>query len=219
VTLLPENLPDNPLPLLEQWLNDAMKRANRPNPNSFTLATVNHDGQPSARVLLCKELVTEPGYLVFYTNYESAKALEMESQSRVAATFHWDSVGLQARIQGVVVRSPETESDEYFMSRDEGSKVGAWASHQSQPIESREKLFRQLQETEERLKATNQTDGIPRPPNWGGYRLWPETIELWVSSEARLHDRARWERKVAPGASDVGEIETSDWAAITRLQP
>lgn len=217
---LPETLPIAPMPMLRGWLAEATAAKQTPNPNAMALATADEHGRPSARIVLCKAIVEDPGYVVFYTNANSRKGREMEANPRVAAVFHWDHAGRQARVEGLVVRSPESESDAYFASRHWTSRLGAWASEQSQPIESREALLAKVAEKviELDLDLGDLLEGrevtIPRPPYWHGYRLWVERAELWVGGSGRIHDRAAWTRTLEPGdPPSVG-----GWSA-TRLQP
>lgn len=210
---LPDTLPVEPLSLVNAWLKQAMEAKLQPNPNAMTLATADQHGRPAARVVLLKELVPQPGYLVFYTNYDSQKGRHLKENPRAAAVLHWDSLGRQIRIAGPVLRSPDEESDAYFAGRDAGSQMGAWASRQSEPLKSRQALLDQFQRIEQRFAGTHP---IPRPENWGGYRLWAETVELWLHGENRIHDRALWQRSLyshGPSGFGVGE-----WSA-TRLQP
>jgi len=211
---LPEILPDNPLPLVQQWLEEARTDGGYPNPDAMALVTVSADGQPTNRVVLCKQIVDDPGYLVFYTNYDSAKAQAMEHCDSVGAVFHWDHMNRQVRLEGVALKSPAEESDAYFASRDRESQVGAWASAQSEPIEERAQLLRAL-------KAMNRrfADGqpIPRPAHWGGYRIWLTAVELWVRGDARLHDRGRWQRTLGD-VTAAGGFQPQAWSSC-RLQP
>jgi len=211
--LLPEPLPASPVLVVSEWLNDALREQARPNPNAMSLATVNGDGQPSVRVVLCKELVTEPGYLVFYTNYQSAKSADIQTNPKVSFLMHWDRQGRQVRGEGLLVKSPASESDAYFMSRDRGSRIGAWASAQSQTVQSRATLEAQFAATAERF----QNQDVPRPEHWGGYRLWFTAIELWLSMDSRLHDRALWKRTVKTNPD--GTPEAGNWQTVGRLQP
>lgn len=217
---LPEKLPANPLPMLAKWLEDARADATLPNPDAMTLATVGADGQPSARIVLCKRIVVEPGYLVFYTNYGSAKAAAIEANSRIAAVFHWDHLNRQARVEGIAFRSPAAESDSYFATRDKESQVGAWASAQSKPIPSRLQLLNKHMATARKLSGLAVDSGImtvPRPPFWGGYRIWVSAVELWMRGDARLHDRGRWERPLT--AAESADPLPGNWNNPVRLQP
>jgi pyridoxamine 5'-phosphate oxidase len=215
---LPEPLPDNPLPLLNEWLENAKTADVLPNPDAMTLATANELGSVSARVVLCKQLVLKPGYLVFYTNYESTKGADIDAGSRVAGVFHWDALNRQVRIEGVAVRSPEDESDMYFATRDKESQIGAWTSAQSQPLVSREELKDKHVATARKLAELQDESGkikIARPPFWGGYRIWIDSVELWCRGAARLHDRGSWTRPLE--ALDKG-FKVGNWACV-RLQP
>jgi len=120
---LPDELPDNPMDWAEAWLQEATTQSVQRNPNSMTFVSVAGNGQPSARVVLCKSFVADPGYVVFYTNYKSRKVDELVSHPNVAATFHWDALGRQIRLEGLAVYSPDSESDEYFATRDWGSQI------------------------------------------------------------------------------------------------
>lgn len=223
---LPDPLPDNPIALAGEWYEHAQEHANQRNPNAMTLATVNDDGQPAARVVLCKSFNVDPGFIVFYTNYESHKGRAIENNSRVAVVMHWDALGRQLRFEGHAVKSPAEESDQYFATRGAGSQLGAWGSDQSRPIASRDALVKQI-----RKRATNlgiepgdDTDilaggkppSIRRPEHWGGYRIWPAAVELWIEGADRIHDRARWKRELT--RNDDGSFAAGKWTA-NRLQP
>jgi pyridoxamine 5'-phosphate oxidase len=208
---LPAELPPDPLPLFEQWFEDARSRQLQPNPDAMVLATATVDGGPSARVVLLKRLVVDPGYVVFYTNYDSRKGRELEANPRAAAVVHWDALGRQVRLEGTVSVSPPEESDAYFGSRPLDSRIGAWASLQSQPLDARATLLARVAAESARLGAD-----VPRPPHWGGYRLWPEAVELWTEGEFRIHDRARWTRKLA--LESPAAFRGGPWHA-TRLYP
>ena len=153
----------------------------------MTLATADKDGQPSARIVLMKSF-DEHGF-VFYTNYSSRKSRELAGNPKACLMFYWSPLWRQVRIEGKVERVSEAESDEYFHSRPLGSKLGAWASDQSQPVENREQLEKRFEEF-----ALKFADNVPRPPHWGGYRVKPDTIEFWQGRENRLHDRLRYTR-------------------------
>jgi len=207
---LPATLPDDPMPLVEEWFNGARKAKAQPNPDAMALATATPDGRPSARVVLCKKLITSPGYVVFFTNYDSRKGGELAANPRAAALFHWDAFGRQVRLEGPIVRSPGEESDEYFASRALDSRIGAWASLQSQPLDSRRTLLKRVA-----IEAARFGTHVPRPPHWGGYQLWPEAVELWIEGPFRVHDRARWTRTLEVRGDAFG---AGPWAA-TRLFP
>jgi pyridoxamine 5'-phosphate oxidase len=222
--LLPDPLPADPLVIVSEWLAQAWAAHTQPNPNSMVLATSSSDGHPSARVVLCKDIVPHPGYVVFYTNYLSAKGRQLKANPRAAAVMHWDALHRQVRIEGPVSQASASDSDAYFASRSWQSRISAWASEQSEPIASRSQLLDAVKETARRFGApTPGSPGaddsmrvtVPRPPHWGGYRLWPETVELWVEGAARIHDRARWMRSVT---SSGASFRTGAWSA-TRLQP
>ena len=190
---LPATLPADPMPLFVQWFDGARAAKAQPNPDSMALATATPDGRPSVRVVWCKKLVPAPGYLVFFTNYDSRKGAELAANPCASAVFHWDAFGRQVRVAGPIVRSPGDESDEYFSSRALDSRIGAWASLQSQPLDARRTLLKRVA-----VEAARFGTRVPRPPHWGGYRLWPESVELWIEGPFRVHDRARWSRSLAP---------------------
>jgi pyridoxamine 5'-phosphate oxidase len=213
-------LPAEPLEVAAEWLAEAWQLRAQPNPNSMMLATSTRDGRPSARVVLCKEIVAHPGYVVFYTNYHSRKGRELADNPRAAAILHFDALQCQVRIEGEVEKSSAADSDAYFGSRTVASRLSAWASAQSEPIESRERLRAAVAEAARRFGAS-ATPGsaevsVPRPPHWGGYRLWAEAVELWVSGESRIHDRARWTRELT--RQPDGSFKSGPWK-VTRLQP
>jgi len=223
---LPQELPADPLPLASAWIEEASAREVQRNPNAMTIVSVADDGKPSARVVLCKDFVTDPGYLLFYTNYRSRKATELAANKNAAALFHWDALGRQIRIEGTVTRSPETESDAYFETRDWGSQLGAWGSDQSASLESRDALVAQISSRGVELglsfkdgtqRISNDTvPRINRPPHWGGFRLWITSIELWVEGADRIHDRGFWSRDIID--ADREPYRMTSWAS-TRLQP
>jgi pyridoxamine 5'-phosphate oxidase len=226
VDRLPDELPSDPMHWADAWLKEAMAAKNQPNPNSMTIASVGPDAQPTARVVLCKDFIPDPGYLVFYTNYRSQKSVELTANPNAAALMHWDVLGRQIRIEGTVVRSPEEQSDEYFATRDWGSQLGAWGSDQSASIESHEALVEQIRQraadlgielgTDTQTLSNDNVPHIPRPPHWGGFRLWANAIELWISGKSRIHDRARWQRDIV--RSSEHSFSTTPWTG-TRLQP
>lgn len=225
-TRLPTQLPSDPMSWAKAWLDEAVKKEVQRNPNSMTVITVDENGQPSGRAVLCKEFVADPGYLVFYTNYKSDKVQHLNGNNKVALVFHWDASGRQVRMEGQAVRSPAAESDAYFAGRDWGSQLGAWGSDQSSPIESRAALIAQVGRraiklgvgAARNLKSIAVADRpiIKRPAHWGGIRVWVHRIELWIEGTDRIHDRARWDRAIVHGDDDMFTVGA--WTS-TRLQP
>ena len=174
----------SPLPQFEQWLQAAIA-AQLPEPTAMTLATVGPDGRPSTRVVLLKGCDSR-GF-VFYTNYESRKARELAANPRAALQFHWVELERVVRIEGHVDMTSVEESDAYYRSRPLDSRIGAWASPQSEVIPSRVVLV-----TEAARIGAKFLLNPPRPPHWGGYRLEPDTFEFWQGRKSRLHDRLRY---------------------------
>jgi pyridoxamine 5'-phosphate oxidase len=217
---LPDPLPADPLELASQWLAQAKHDAAQPNPNAMVLATADENGRPSARVVLCKDIAPRTGHIVFYTNYQSQKGRDLRKNPRAAIVFHWDYRHRQVRAEGRVEPLGDAQSDEYFHTRPWQSRIGAWASRQSEPIGSRANLGTNVAEAAHRFGIDYGGPGtpepeavqveIPRPPYWGGFRLEVDAIEFWVEGEFRIHDRARWTRSHQPGPPQ--------WT-VTRLQP
>lgn len=223
---LPGELPTDPMHWADAWIKEAEAAEIQRNPCSMTVVTVGQDAQPSTRVVLCRAFVPDPGYLVFYTNYRSRKCAELNENPKVATQFHWDGLGRQVRIEGVAVRSPESESDEYFVTRDRGSQLGAWGSDQSEAIASRDALIAQIRERAAGLGVTlldgadcvpqETSPAIARPPHWGGIRVWATAIELWMEGADRIHDRALWQRDIVRTSEHAFSV--TPWNGI-RLQP
>ncbi len=211
---LGDPLPREPLQTFGRWLDEARTLRVQPNPGAMALATVSEEGRPSLRVVLARGFEPDPGYVVFYTNRNSRKGRELDAAGFAAATFHWDTLERQVRIEGPVLRSPEAESDAYFAGRPRASQIAAWTSQQSEPIASRQALLEQLARWDERF-GTDEGAPVPRPPHWGGYRLHIQSIELWVGSTGRAHDRARWQRELE--CSGEG-LRAGPWER-ERLQP
>ena len=189
----------DPIKQFQSWFNDAID-AKLPLPEAMTLATATPDGKPSARMVLLKQ-VDDEGF-VFFTNYNSAKAAQLDANPFAALVFYWSRLDRQVRVEGSVVRTSAQESRDYFKTRPRESQIGAWASAQSEVISSREFLEQRAEE----IEALYRDREIDCPEYWGGYRLKPERIEFWKSRIGRLHDRILYERN------------STGWA-ITRLAP
>jgi pyridoxamine 5'-phosphate oxidase len=189
----------DPIKQFQTWFNDAFE-AKLPLPEAMTLATATSDGKPSARMVLLKH-VDHDGF-VFYTNYNSAKAEQLDANPHAALVFYWAKLDRQVRIEGSISRTSREESLVYFATRPRESQIGAWASEQSEEIESRAVLEQRAEELEQQYRDRE----IECPEDWGGYRLKPERIEFWKSRVGRLHDRILYQR------------EGDSWI-ITRLAP
>jgi pyridoxamine 5'-phosphate oxidase len=189
----------DPLAFFGKWFLEA-QNAEVAEVNAMTLATVDVQGKPHARIVLLKGL-DEKGF-VFYTNYDSAKGNELDANPYAALVFFWQELERQVRIEGTVERVSEEESDTYFSSRPEGSKLGAWSSPQSQVLQDRSLLDKNYHDYEHQFSGKP----VPRPPHWGGYRVIPNRIEFWQGRSNRMHDRIVFQRSV------------SDWS-IFRLAP
>lgn len=174
---------DGWLPLLQRWIDQA-RTAGIAEPNAMVLATVDADGRPATRTVLCKGL-SDDG-LVFYTNYGSNKARQLDRFPHASATFAWTAFAHQVTVRGEVTRVPDEVTEAYWLSRPRGSQLGAWASAQSTPIGSRAALDARLVEVAERFAGL---DRVPRLPNWGGFLLRPRTVEFWQGRANRMHNR------------------------------
>ncbi|WP_244283629.1 pyridoxamine 5'-phosphate oxidase [Pseudovibrio sp. Tun.PSC04-5.I4] len=190
-----------PFQLFGEWL--ALAEKNEPNdPNAMSVATVDDDGMPNVRMLLLKGY--SPQGFVFYTNFESTKGQEILNHPKVALCFHWKSLRRQVRVRGNIIRVTEDQADEYYTSRPRKSRIGAWASKQSRPLESRFALEKEVA----RYAAKYAIGDIPRPDYWSGCVLQPTEIEFWHDRAFRLHDRFVFKR----------ESPTDDWGKV-RLYP
>lgn len=176
----------NPIKQFAKWYAEAgTLGVSEQDAISMTLATASKDGQPDARIVLLKSF-DDAGF-VFYTNYESRKGKELQENPHACLLFYWSKVWRQVRIEGSVEQVSDEESEDYFQSRPVGSKIGAWASHQSAVVASRDVLEQRFADLLERYG-----EDVPRPPHWGGYRIKPEVIEFWQGRDNRLHDRLRY---------------------------
>jgi pyridoxamine 5'-phosphate oxidase len=178
---------DNPFAIARDWLGEAEKSEIN-DPNAVALSTVDGNGMPNVRMVLLKEITDDSFW--FYTNYGSAKAQELDASGKAAMVLHWKSLRRQLRIRGTVIKEDGPEADAYFASRSLKSRLGAWASDQSQPLSSRAALMAEVAKVTA-AKGSNP----PRPPFWGGYRVCPLEIEFWADGAFRLHDRFVWRRE------------------------
>lgn len=197
---------EDPFAIAQSWL-DAAAETEINDPNAIALSTVDPDGLPNARMVLLKDIegldAPSGGAFVFYTNYGSAKAREIEGAGKAAFVMHWKSQRRQIRVRGLVEREEGAQADAYYASRSLKSRLGAWASRQSEPLSSRASLMAEV------AKVTAQQGTNPkRPPFWGGFRIKPLEIEFWADGAFRLHDRFRWRRQTL-----------ADPWEITRLNP
>lgn len=191
---------DDPFDIVRNWMADAEK-SELNDPNAIALSTVDASGLPNARMVLLKDV--EADSFVFYTNYESQKAAELDHAQKAAFVMHWKSLRRQVRVRGLVTREDGPQADDYYNSRSLKSRLGAWASQQSRPLSSRAALLAEV------AKVTAAQGSRPsRPPFWGGYRITPVEIEFWADGDFRLHDRFKWQRR-----------DSNDAWKISRLNP
>lgn len=186
---------DDPFELARRWLSEAEKSEVN-DPNAIALSTVDADGMPNVRMVLLKEIAADS--FVFYTNYESSKGRELDMSGKAAFVLHWKSLRRQIRVRGNVTREDGPEADAYYASRSLRSRLGAWASRQSQPLSSRAALMAEVAQ----VTATKGTNP-PRPAFWGGFRISPIEIEFWADGDFRLHDRFLWSRIDGSGGWNV----------------
>jgi pyridoxamine 5'-phosphate oxidase len=190
----------DPFVLARRWLEEA-GQTEPSDPNAIALSTVDADGMPNARMVLLKDITDDS--FVFYTNYQSRKGQELAQSGKAAFVMHWKTLARQIRVRGTVVKEDGPVADAYYKSRSLQSRIGAWASQQSQPLASRAALMADVAKI-----AVQKGSNPDRPPFWGGFRIDPVEIEFWADGAFRLHDRFRWSRK----------DPTYDWE-VTRLSP
>jgi len=177
---------DDPFALTRAWMAEAAP-GELADPNAMSLATVDADGMPNVRVVLLKDI--EDDAFVFYTNYDGVKGQELIASGKAAFVLHWKSLARQVRVRGLVDREDGAIADVYYQSRALDSRLGAWASRQSRPLDQRDTLMGEVEAARARFG-----DNPPRPPHWGGFRIRPLEVEFWADGAFRLHDRERWVR-------------------------
>lgn len=189
---------DDPFEIARRWLSEA-EASEINDPNAIALSTVDADGMPNVRMVLLKEI--EADAFVFYTNYDSRKGQEIAAAGKAAFVLHWKSLHRQIRVRGTVTREEGEKADAYYASRSLKSRLGAWASKQSQPLGSRTELMAEVAKVTARLGPNP-----PRPPFWGGFRITPTEIEFWADGAFRLHDRFRWFRPVEKDSWEISRL-------------
>ncbi|MDG1769913.1 MAG: pyridoxamine 5'-phosphate oxidase [Yoonia sp.] len=189
---------DNPFVIAKRWLKEA-EATEINDPNAMSLATVDSAGMPNVRVVLLKDI--EDDAFVFYTNYEGKKAQELLASGKAAFVIHWKSLHRQIRVRGVVTKEDGQIADDYYASRSLTSRLGAWASQQSRPLDARQTLMDAVDH-----QAKNHGDDPVRPPFWGGFRIAPIEMEFWADGEYRLHDRFRWTWDDVEKTWDIGRL-------------
>lgn len=193
---------DDPFAIARAWMKEAEK-SELNDPDAIALATVDAQGLPNVRMVLLRQI--EDDAFVFFTNYDSKKGQEISASGKAAFVLHWKSLRRQIRVRGMVTREDGAQADDYFASRSLKSRLGAWASRQSQPLDSRASLMADVAKI-----TVEKGPNPPRPPFWGGFRIRPVEIEFWADGAFRLHDRFRWMR-------DLG-ADASNWT-VQRLNP
>ena len=209
---LTDPLSESPGPLLSRWFEEAHATALIRNPDAMALATIDAEGCPQVRFVLCRGFEERKARFTFFTHYDSPKGRDLLREAQASAAFYWDPLGLQVRVTGSVQKAPEGVSDAYFAGRGRHSQISAWASRQSTQVESRAELDRIHAEQADTLEREHGSKRLPRPPKWGGFVLEANRIELWAEGEGRVHDRARWSR-----CTDTPDGK-SCWS-VARLQP
>ena len=204
-------------------MKEAENKKTQPHPNAITIASTDVSGKPSARVLLIKALSLKEGYIVFHTPYGSRKSLEFIDNPWAAGVIHWDHLSRQIRLEGLITKSPDDESDAYFATRDWRSQLNAWTSEQSQPISDYKQLLDRANRQAKKMNlpkldstGPDKDFSVQRPPFWGGFRMWFCSIEFWIARSARFHERILYKRSLKK--DDDGGPVTGPWRH-QKLQP
>ena len=232
-THFPKVLPANPFETAVAWfdkLTALRDKVENPNPNMINVASVDENGRPSNRIVLCRGMNADDGYLQFFTNYNGRKGRQLTANPNVAVVQYYDKQGLQVRYEGWAVKSPKADSDAYWQSRPLMNQISSATSQQSQPISDRSELEAAQKaicdeigvDMEGKPVRDDAPTSIPRPDHWGGFRIYPERMELWVNGFARFHERAVWTRTVNVVHGENGadaSVEIGEWSKPTWLQP
>jgi pyridoxamine 5'-phosphate oxidase len=209
--LAPDPAAPTPLAQFERWYADAVA-AGLPEPNAMVLSTVDADGGPTSRTVLLKG--ADSRGMTFYTNYSSRKGRQLASVARVSLLFGWHAMARQVAVRGTAERLPAAETAQYFAQRPYGSRIGAWASHQSEPIDSRNQLEARWQELSDRWPDRGRPDDVPVPGHWGGYLVRPVEVEFWAGRSSRLHDRLVFESVARQGFPAMDDA--TGWRVLRR---
>ena len=207
---LADPLPADPRALLQAWLDEVTRTHPLPNPLAMTLATVDARGHPAARMVICRGLDLDAGWLLFYTDARSPKGRELAALPRAALVLHWNPLERQVRVTGPVSAAPDADADAGFAARPHDARNAVLGSEQSAPTAARDPVVERM-----RALAARHPERVPRPDHWRGYRVWIETLELWAGQPGRVHDRGLWTRELTP----AGDAWRGGPWSVARLRP